>query len=239
MRKDKVMPEGKWEFDAEVAESFEDMLIRSIPQYDVMRDTVFNLVKYFIGDEFKIKFPTIMDIGSSRGDAIAPLIDEFGAKCNYVLAEISDPMLQQLHKRFDTHIHSNKIKILKCDLRNDFPSYKADLTLSILTLMFVPIECRQLLIKRIYNGLSEEGVFICVEKHLTSSYETDVVFTKLYYDKKKNSGYTEDAIERKRLSLQGVLVPITSTWMQDMLSDFKTVECFWRWMNFTGWIAIK
>lgn len=32
------LPQGdKWEFDAGVTECFEDMLRRSIPQYDVMR----------------------------------------------------------------------------------------------------------------------------------------------------------------------------------------------------------
>ncbi len=38
--KDHVIPEGKWEFDAQVTDVFDEMLRRSIPQYDVMRNAV-------------------------------------------------------------------------------------------------------------------------------------------------------------------------------------------------------
>jgi len=37
-RLDEVMPEGKWEFDESVTAVFENMLERSIPQYELMRD---------------------------------------------------------------------------------------------------------------------------------------------------------------------------------------------------------
>mgnify|MGYP002682876247 CR=1 FL=1 len=48
-------------------------------------------------------------------------------------------------------------------------------------------------------------------------------------------------IERKRLSLEGVQVPVTARWNEDMLrsAGFDKIECFWRWMNFAGWVAIK
>ena len=41
--KDGVYTDGKWEFDEKVADCFEDMLERSIPQYEVMRDSVAKL----------------------------------------------------------------------------------------------------------------------------------------------------------------------------------------------------
>ena len=40
-------PGIKWEFDATVTDCFDDMLTRSIPQYDVMRDAVFAFVRTF------------------------------------------------------------------------------------------------------------------------------------------------------------------------------------------------
>ena len=52
--------------------------------------------------------------------------------------------------------------------------------------------------------------------------------------------YTEE-IERKRLALEGVLVPMTAHWNEDLLrqAGFQQVECFWRYLNFAGWLAIK
>ena len=44
-----------------------------------------------------------------------------------------------------------------------------------------------------------------------------------------------------RASLEGVLVPVTAEWNEAMLhaAGFRQVECFWRWMNFAGWLAIR
>jgi tRNA (cmo5U34)-methyltransferase len=43
------------------------------------------------------------------------------------------------------------------------------------------------------------------------------------------------------LALEGVLVPVTAAWNEQLLkgAGFSQVECFWRWMNFAGWVAVK
>ncbi|MGH3921557.1 MAG: hypothetical protein ACRDS1_01640 [Pseudonocardiaceae bacterium] len=42
--------------------------------------------------------------------------------------------------------------------------------------------------------------------------------------------YTQEEIDRKRLSLEGVLVPVTAKWNVEMLraAGFQQVDCFWR-----------
>ena len=44
MIRDQTRPQGKWAFDGEVARVFDDMLARSIPQYETMRGLDFDLV---------------------------------------------------------------------------------------------------------------------------------------------------------------------------------------------------
>ena len=60
--KDNVIQDGKWEFNEEVANCFEDMLQRSIPQYDIMRKTTFELASSFLENK---KWFSLLDIGIS------------------------------------------------------------------------------------------------------------------------------------------------------------------------------
>ena len=41
--------------------------------------------------------------------------------------------------------------------------------------------------------------------------------------------------------LEGVLVPMRAKDNVDMLlaAGFESVDTFWRWMNFTGWVAVR
>lgn len=71
--------------------------------------------------------------------------------------------------------------------------------------------------------------------------ELDAQHVKHYYDLKSANGYTQEQIERKRLSLEGVLVPVTAKWNEELLlmAGFRQLDCFWRYLNFAGWVAVK
>lgn len=243
--KDSVMPEGKWEFDEKVTDCFEDMLSRSIPQYDLMRDSSANLV-YDVIKNPKCKKDTfnILDIGCSDGLMIEKLISKFNDEGYgyYTGVDISEPMLDKARHRLSDNINKGNVKIENCDLRTDFPYGHYDAITSILSIQFTPIEYRQHIIQEIYNNLSNvNGCFIMVEKVLGNTDNINKLFIKNYYDMKKQNGYTEEQIERKRLSLEGVLVPVTSDWNVDLLKQagFRQVDVFWKWMNFVGYIAFK
>ncbi len=53
--------------------------------------------------------------------------------------------------------------------------------------------------------------------------------------------YPREARPAKRLALEGVPVPVTAIWNEQMLRDtgFHHVECFRRCVNLAGWVAIK
>lgn len=230
------IPSGKWEFDDEVTEVFEDMLQRSIPQYDVMRDSVSRLAR-----EFAVENATIIDLGCSRGEALSRLVTQLGGYCNYIGVDISDPMLASCKERFSRYPES-LVSVYKMDIKTEYPQINnACVVISNLTLQFTPIEYRQAIINNIYKSLLPGGAFIMVEKVLGSSLRIDQTLVSLYYELKGANGYSQESINRKKLSLEGVLVPVTAKWNEDLLvsAGFNYLECFWRWMNFAGWIAIK
>lgn len=241
--KDNVVPEGKWQFDDKVTECFEDMLSRSIPQYEVMREASVNLI-YDVIKKPNCKKETfnILDIGCSDGLMIERLMKKFDNDGYYTGIDVSEPMLKKAKYRFLDDIISGKVKISNCDLRTSYPSGVYDIVTSILSIQFTPIEYRQHIIQSIYNSLSSaNGCFIMVEKVLGNTDNINKLFVKNYYDMKRQNGYTEEQIERKRLSLEGVLVPVTNDWNMDLLKQagFRQVDVFWKWMNFVGYIAFK
>ncbi len=132
-------------------------------------------------------------------------------------------------------------EVRELDLRKEFPPLPASVVLSVLTIQFTPIEYRQRIIHNVFDSLLPGGAFILVEKILADTDGLDETMVRLYYDLKHQNGYTTEEIDRKRLALEGVLVPVTAAWNEQLLrrAGFDQVDCFWRWCNFAGWLAIK
>lgn len=223
---------GKWEFGESVTRVFGDMLSRSIPNYETMRQLVYCLGKNFIKQGC-----VTVDMGCSNGLSIEQFVVNF-PKHTYQLCDVSEPMLEACRERFKWN---KEVFVENRDLRHGIGVTNVDLALSILTLQFTPIEYRQNILQDVYDNLVEGGAFILVEKVLGNSAKIDDLFVKEYYNLKKENGYTQEQIANKRKSLEGVLVPLTSSFNEHLLHQvgFKYVDCFFRCLNFAGWIAIK
>ena len=233
---DQVLAGQRWTFDGDVTAAFADMLARSIPQYDIMRQACYHLALHHAHPQ-----TDIVDLGCSRGAAMAPLVDKLGVHNRFVGLEVSPSMLEAARERFRGLMNVGVVDIRDFDLRTGYPPVAASVTLCILTLQFVPIEYRQRIVRDVYAHTVEGGAFILVEKVLGASADIDAEMVDQYYTLKRANGYSEEQIERKRLSLEGVLVPVTARWNEELLrgAGFGQVDCFWRWMNFAGWLAVK
>jgi tRNA (cmo5U34)-methyltransferase len=236
--KDQVVADvgSGWKFGDEVTRVFDNMLQRSIPQYDVMRQAVYEL-----GRRFVQKGTDVVDLGASRGEAIAPFIEEFAGRNRFAAVEVAAPMLDVLRERFKYEIENKSVRVLDTDLRKEYPAVNASVTLAVLTVQFTPIEYRHKILRKIFESTVAGGALIFVEKVIGNDAAIDDRLVDVYLNLKRNNGYSEEQIERKRLSLEGVLVPVTAKWNEEMLrsAGFVSVDCFWRWMNFAGWLALK
>lgn len=237
-------PGQRWEFDAAVAASFEDMLERSIPNYGDMRHFVTEAACYAARRRREVTGldPVIVDLGASRGSALAPIVDQLGVLARYIAVEVSPPMLQALRDRFAEWIQCDQMTVLDRDLREGYPSATlATVVISSLTLQFVPIEYRQALLAGIYQGLLPGGAFILVEKVLGSDAHVQEMIVDIYHAEKVRRGYTQEAVDRKRLALEGVLVPLTARFNEELVrgAGFRSVDCVWAWGSFRGWLAVK
>ena len=232
---DRLLPSGHWAFDDSVTAVFDNMLARSIPQYETMRATVLDVALEFAA---RSSDPCVVDLGCSRGEAMAPLVEQLGSGATFVGVEVSAPMLAAARERF---AGASNIEILDLDLRTSYPDVQASATLAVLTLQFVPIEHRQHVLRSIFEHTRPGGVLVLVEKVLGATSSLDELMVRAHLEMKRRRGYTTEQIDRKRLSLEGVLVPVTARWNEDLLraAGFVEVDCFWRWMNFAGWVAMR
>jgi tRNA (cmo5U34)-methyltransferase len=231
---DNLIPAAeKWAFDAEVTAVFDAMLENSIPGYRDMRRLV-----TAVGCRFVRPGSLVVDLGASRGDALAPFL-EHEPFARYVAVESSAPMRREMEGRF----RGLPVEIRDDDLRRNHAALNepTDLVLSVLTLMFIPVEHRYALLGAIQRSLRPGGALILVEKVLGEDAAMDAMLAELYYEFKADNGYTQEAIARKRLSLEGVLVPLSAEWNRQLLkgAGFRHVECFWRSLNFCGLLAVN
>ena len=241
---DQVMPDGAWEFDADVTEVFDDMLERSIPDYHSMRELVTSLAdRYLTRAQLAGRGPRMLDLGSSRGDVLARQLERTGARATYTGVEISEPMFEVCVERLRGWMQPGlgMLEMLKMDLRSQFPMGSYDVVTAVLTLMFIPVEYRARVVRNAYDSLLPGGALIVIEKVRAYSHDMDEVMTGEYLDLKSANGYTPEEIDRKRHALEGVLVPDTAHGNEALLKSagFGAVECVWRWMNFAGWLAVK
>jgi tRNA (cmo5U34)-methyltransferase len=133
------------------------------------------------------------------------------------------------------------VSIEACDLRHSYPDVTADVTLAVLTLQFTPIEYRLRIIEDAFVHTQPGGAFLVVEKLLGDSARLHEMFDREYLDLKRKHGYSDEAILRKKASLEGVLVSQSARFLQHTLerTGFRFVDTYYRWLNFGGWIAVK
>lgn len=237
MNKDNYIPTNSWEFNEDVTSVFGDMISRSIPSYEIMRELCYRIGRNFLKKDDDM-YNNVTDIGCSNGLSVQRFIDEYITNTNFSLLDISEPMLDECRKKYDG---LKNVNVLNHDIVEKLPQQDNNLVISCLTIQFTPIEYRQTILLNVYDSLKSGGALILVEKVLGNSYETNKLLVDEYYDIKKENGYSQELIQAKRKSLEGVLVPLTASFNEQMLREcgFRKIDTFWRCLNFCGWIAIK
>ena len=229
------MPVGDWEFNKDVADVFPDMLQRSIPNYEWMRESTSRIIDAAAG-----KRPLdILDLGCSDGQEYKKLLDDGIEISNYIGLDASDAMIE---KAIQLYGNDSASQWSYWDFRNYLPDFSGpfDVVLGILTMQFIPVEYRAKLLCEIYMNMRENGIFIFIEKTLGENsvgHENNVA---AYHKMKYDNGYSLDAIEAKRMSLENIMQPMSARENEQMLKEAGfVVQRYWQSLNFVGWAAYK
>ena len=123
----------------------------------------------------------------------------------------------------------------------DLELTNASVVTMFLTLQFIRPLARDRLVRWIYDGLVDGGVFLVGEKILTNNGHLNRVFIDAYYDFKRHQGYSDTEISRKREALENVLVPYRLDEDLELFrrNGFEVVETFFQWFNFAAFLCMK
>ena len=223
----------QFEFDAEVAAVFDDMLSRSVPFYkESQQITKFFVLKYLKDDGL------LYDLGSSTGSLLLDIHRDMKVDAKLVGLDNSEAMLEQARKKCEAF--GVAIEMLYADIL-EYEYKKADVFVSNYTLQFIRPLVREELVKKIAQSLHEGAIFIFSEKVISHNSKLNKELIECYYDFKKEQGYSEYEIMQKREALENVLVPYSEEENIKMAQNcgFSHCEVIFRWANFATFIAIK
>jgi len=116
-----------------------------------------------------------------------------------------------------------------------------DIIVANYTLQFIRPMQRIELVKKLYEGLNDEGIFIFSEKVLFKDKKLDKDLIDIYYAYKMEQGYSEYEIAQKREALENVLIPFTIEENIQMCKEagFRSVDTVFQWSNFVTFVSRK
>lgn len=213
-----INPGESWKFDQQVAKEFVDHAKHHIPNYDLVTDKSVSVAKQRCNSDSKI-----LDFGCATGYTLKKFHDAgfynlYGIDNSIDMLDYCDPSLA-------TYQLSDNVD----------PSFKGfDLITSNWTLQFV--DDKLSVLQNIFGALNSNGVFILSEK---ISNRPDLI--SHYHDWKRDQGVSEEIIQQKQQSLEGVLKLQSHEWWIDTLKSvgYKSVDIIDAHWCFCTYMAIK
>jgi tRNA (cmo5U34)-methyltransferase len=225
----------QFEFDADVAAVFDDMLLRSVPFYKESQSLTRRFALNALGDG-----GVVYDLGCSTASLLLEIERTLDKEQSIRLIGIDNSSAMIEHARKKIEAYGSRIELYEGDILL-FPYEKARVIISNYTLQFIRPMMRDTLVRTIAETLEEGGAFIFSEKVVSEDPKLNKELIDCYYDFKKVQGYSEYEIVQKREALENVLIPYTMN--ENILmaknNGFKTCEVLFRWANFATFIAIK
>jgi len=230
-----TVPED-FDFNERVVEVFDDMLDRSVPFYHEVIKATADLLDVYLspGD-------SVCDLGCATGTPLlefARLLED--RQLQFVGIDNSPAMLDKAQLKSKLYLKTNSIQFSQEDISLLERPGTGAFILNY-TLQFIRPLLRPALIERLWQNLKPGGLLILSEKTINPDKRLNRSFIDIYHTFKRERGYSELEIARKREALENILIPFTIDENLSLLSEagFERVTPFFQWFNFTSFVAIK
>jgi tRNA (cmo5U34)-methyltransferase len=222
-------------FDEAVVDVFPDMIQRSVPGYSAMISAIGLLAGRFGQDN-----SYCYDLGCSLGAASLAMHQQIKAEnCQIVAIDNSEAMVSRFRSGLQA-MPGAQIDVQCADIR-DIEIVSASVVVLNFTLQFIPIEDRELLLAKIWQGLLPGGLLILSEKLAFDDDKQHELQMDMHHLFKKAQGYSDMEISQKRTALENVLIAESFAIHRQRLNKvgFSSVEVWFQYFNFASMIALK
>jgi tRNA (cmo5U34)-methyltransferase len=177
-------------------------------------------------------------LGSSTAKFLLDLHSQMDVKMHLKGLDNSQAMLDRATQKCQAF--GADIKLEMADMLS-YTYTDEDIIVANYTLQFIRPMQRLELVKKLYDGLSEGGVFIFSEKVVFEDKKLDKELIDIYYAYKKEQGYSSYEIAQKREALENILIPFTIKENIQMCLDagFKQIDTVFQWANFVTFVTKK
>lgn len=223
-------------FNERVAQVFDDMLDRSIPFY---REVIVSIAR-ILGSTLK-NGAQIVDLGCATGATLLQLSSLLEEKnFQYLGIDNSPAMLDKAQLKAELFSKQENLNFIQDNIMDVNQPDTAAFILNY-TLQFIRPLNREHFLKRLFTNLSPGGICILSEKTISHHPNLNRSYIDIYHQFKKERGYSELEIAKKREALENVLIPCSLEENRSMLQSagFVEVEPFFQWFNFVSFLAIK
>jgi tRNA (cmo5U34)-methyltransferase len=230
-----TVPED-FDFNERVVEVFDDMLDRSIPCYqNVIRETSRLLAAHLEQGD------TVCDLGCATGTALLyftrALADN---RLRFIGIDSSPAMLAKARLKAEFYVEDDTVSFTQADITTIEQPGTGAFILNY-TLQFIRPVVRPALIEKLFENLRPGGLLILSEKTVLDDKRLNRAFIDIHHDFKREQGYSDLEIVRKREALENILIPFTRQENSELLqkAGFRPVTTFFQWFNFSSFVAVK
>ena len=223
-------------FDDAVVRVFPDMIKRSVPGYTTIIAMIGNLA-----ERYASQHSLCYDLGCSLGAATLAMRHRIqAADCEIRAVDNSPAMTRQCQTIIEADSGEIPVEVITSDLQ-DVAIERASVVVLNFTLQFIPVQQRQAIISRIYQGLNPGGILVLSEKVTFEDQHHDELMIDLHHNFKRANGYSELEVAQKRNALENVLLPETLATHRNRLRSvgFSSTDVWFQCLNFASMIAIK
>lgn len=205
----------------EGAKDYDSARKQLIPCFDDFYGAALNIIPFLKADNINV-----LDLGAGTG-LFSSLVAQHYPNAEFTLYDLSNSMLEEAKKRFKK---SNiKVNYVTIDYSANAIQGKYDLIISALSIHHLTDNQKELLFKKIYSNLNDNGLFINADQVLGETPFIEKSYRHAWLKKVKEKGVTASALasalERMKEDKMSTLSHQLN-WLKH--AKFKEVNCWYK-----------